>query len=87
MIKIDFDNFMLIKGIDRQQKVPMNARQVFAEELYSHGQGIAFHALALKIYNGVGKQEFSEEEYGLMVWFSEKFMTPAFMDSLKALKV
>lgn len=87
MIRIDFDNFMLIKSIDGQEKVPMNVRHVFAEELYSHGQGIAFHALALKIYNGVGEQEFSDEEYDLMVSFSGQLMTPAFMDSLKALKV
>jgi len=83
MTKIDFDRFMLIKSIDGQKKAEMNVRRVFAEELYSRGQGLAFHALALKIYNGDGVQEFNEEECKLMVTFASQCMSPAFLDSLQ----
>lgn len=83
MTKIDFDRFMLIKSIDGQKKAEMNVRRVFAEEIYSRGKGLAFHALALKIYNGEGCQDFTDEECALMVSFASQCMSPAFLDSLQ----
>ena len=85
-MKINFEKFPLYKGIDKSEVEVLNAKRVFAEELYTKGQGVAFHALALKIYNSNGEEEYSDEEYSLMIAFSEHMMTPNFIDSLKALK-
>ena len=82
---INFEQFMLYKGIDRKEVEVMDVKQVFAEEIYNRGQGLACHALALKIYNSTGDTEYSDEEYKLMQVFSEQCMTPSFIDSLRAI--
>ena len=84
-MKIDFEHFTLYKGIDKSIKETMDVRQVFAEEMWNHAQGIAYHALALKIYNSHGETEYTDEEYQLMLHYAEYGMTPAFIDSLRAL--
>ena len=83
-MKIDFENFPVRQGIGKNC-LPMDVRRVFAEEIYNKGQGLVCHALALKIYNSKGSEDYSDEEYHLMIMFSEQFMTPAFIDSLKSL--
>lgn len=85
MASINFDRFVLFKSIDGSETEVLNVRRVFAEELYTRGQGIACHALALKIYNGDGAQEFSAEECRLMTAFAEQIMAPNFIDSLNFL--
>lgn len=84
-MKINFEQFRLYQGLDKYVEV-LNVKNVFANELYNRGQGIAFHALALKIYNSEGETEYNDMEYALMVDFANNCMTPSFIDSLKALK-
>lgn len=85
-MKINFEKFRLFKGVAKQDVEVLNVKRVFADELYNRGQGIAFHALAFKIYNSNGETEYTDDEYMLMVMFSEQCMSPNFMDSIKALK-
>lgn len=85
-MKIDFENFRLFKGIDKKNVEVLNVKNVFADELYTRGQGIAFHALALKIFNSDANTDYNENEYQLMTMFAEHCMSPNFIDSLKALK-
>lgn len=84
-MKIDFEKFPLFQGLSGQRQV-LNVKHVLADELYTKGQGIAFHALALKIYNSEGETEYSDMEYALLLDFAEHCMTPSFIDSLKSLK-
>ena len=85
-MKIDFENFRLFKGIDKKNVEVLNVKNVFADELYTRGQGIAFHALALKIFNSDANTDYNENEYQLMMMFAEQCMSPNFIDSLKALE-
>ena len=85
-MKIDFENFRLFKGIDKKNVEVLNVKNVFADELYTRGQGIAFHALALKIFNSDANTDYNENEYQLMKMFAEQCMSPNFIDSLNALK-
>ena len=85
-MKIDFENFRLFKGIDKKNVEVLNVKNVFADELYTRGQGIAFHALALKIFNSDANTDYNENEYKLMTMFAEQCMSPNFIDSLNALK-
>ena len=85
-MKIDFENFRLFKGIDKKNVEVLNVKNVFADELYTRGQGIAFHALALKIFNSDANTDYNENEQQLMTMFAEQCMSPNFIDSLNALK-
>lgn len=85
-MKIDFEKFRLFQGIDKKNVEVLNVKNVFADELYTRGQGIAFHALALKIFNSDANTDYNENEYQLMTMFAEHCMSPSFIDSLKALK-
>ena len=58
-MKIDFENFRLFKGIDKKNVEVLNVKNVFADELYTIGQGIAFHALALKIFNSDANTDYN----------------------------
>lgn len=85
-MKIDFEHFKLYKGIDKEAYDLFDARKVFADAIYTKGTGIAFHALAFKIYNSNSETEYSDEEFELMAVFSEQCMSPRFIDSINALK-
>ncbi len=84
MIKIDFENVEVYTDLDKKNKVTASVRKEFANVVYQNGQGIAFHALALKIWNGV--KEYSDEEYDLIMKVAEVFYAPCFIDALRACK-
>lgn len=85
-MKINFECFPLYKCLSKNNVEILNVKNVLADELYTKGHGIAFHALALKIYNSEGETEYSDMEYALLLEFAENVLTPNFIDSLKALK-
>ena len=60
-------------------------KKKIANDLYNHGQGIEFHALALKIYNAKGEIELDEQEYGLLMAYANQMCTPAVIDALQSL--
>ena len=86
MVKINFDNIKLYTDITKTKSVNSNIRTSVANDLYTHGQGIVFHALALKIYNGQGEQEFSDEEYGIIMDYANQMCTPIVIDALSEYK-
>lgn len=81
-MKLNFKQFMLFQGIDKQNIVLTDVSKAIANGLYSQAQGIAAHALALKIYNAQGEEEYSDEEIEMLRNFSKQ-CTPAFMDSFE----
>lgn len=84
-MKINFKELPLYTGISKQNKVVCDARESFADVLYSHCNGIRSKNLALKIFNSVGEIELSEEDVQLVLMASNSFCTPAFIDSLNEL--
>lgn len=83
MVKINFSSIKLYKDLSKANCVISNIRKDVANDLYTHGQGIAFHALALKIYNGQGEQEFNDEEYNIIMRYAEQMCTPSVIDALR----
>lgn len=81
-MKLNFKQFILFQGIDKKNAVLTDVSKAVADGLYNSAQGIAAHALALKIYNAVGEEEYSDEEIEMLRNFS-KHCTPAFMDSFE----
>ena len=86
MVKIDFGKLKVYREVSKTTYVVVDMRKSVAQDLYQNGQGIAFHSLALKIYNGEGEQEFSDEEYNLIMAYAHQIATPAMIDALSSYK-
>lgn len=82
-MKIDFEQFEVYSDLAKKNKVVLNVKEDFANVIYQRGQGIAFHALALKIWNSHGEEEYNENEYALMKRISEALFSPQFIDALE----
>lgn len=80
-MEIDFEKIEVYTDLDKSNKITANVRKEFANIVYQNGQGIAFHALALKIWNG--EKQYSDEEYELIMKIAEVFYTPCFIDALR----
>lgn len=81
-MKLNFKRFILFQGIDKKNALLTDVSKAIADGLYNTIQGIASHALALKIYNATGEEEYSDEEIEMLRNFSKQ-CTPAFMDSFE----
>lgn len=84
MIKINFEDITVFADIERKTALRKNLKQEVANSLYQYGQGIAFHALALKIYNSKGELELDDEEYELLMAYARQMCTPAIIDALES---
>lgn len=83
MIKIDFSNITVYTDIAKTKAVVKDLKEEVANDLYMHGQGIAFHALALKIYNAQGEVELDDKEYQLLMNYANQMCTPMIIDAFK----
>lgn len=81
-MRLNFKQFILFQGIDKKNALLTDVSKAIADGLYNTVQGIASHALALKIYNATGEEEYSDEEIEMLRNFSKQ-CTPAFIDSFE----
>lgn len=81
MKKINFEALELFTDIEKTQSVKQNVKSQLANVIYKRTNGIAMHALALKIYNSKGEEEYTEEECKLIKQVSEQ-LTPVFIDAI-----
>ncbi len=81
-MKIDFSRIEIFTDIAHQNCSICDLRTQFADVIYKTGNGIAAHALALKIYNSEGATEFDENECTLIKKYSE-LCAPAFIDAIE----
>ena len=86
MTKIDFSKLTVYTDITKKNAIVKDIKEEVANDLYMHGQGIAFHALALKIYNSNGEVELDDKEYDLLMNYVNQMCTPAIIDAFKSLK-
>ncbi len=82
MPKINFQQFKMYASITRMNVQTIDAREQFADMIYTHVNGIKAHALALKIYNSKGETEYNEEEVKLIRAVAEQWCVPGFIDGL-----
>ena len=85
MVKINFSDITVYTDIGKTLAQRVDIRKEVANDLYKNGTGIAFHALALKIYNGEGEQEFSDEEYSILMNYVRQMGTPMMIDAFENL--
>jgi hypothetical protein len=86
MVKINFKEIKIYKDIAWTKYEVVDMQDEVANAMYEKGQGIKFHALALKIYNAKGEIELDEQEYGLLMAYANQMGTPAVIDAFNALK-
>lgn len=83
-MRIDFKHFTVPTGINGLHKRTGDARESFADIIYTMVNGIRAHALAMKIYKSDGTEEYTDAEVRLMKDVAERYCTPAFIDGLRA---
>lgn len=83
MKKLNFQSLEIYSDISKQSKVTGDARESFANILYTQANGIKMHALAMKIYQSQGLTPYTDEEFSIIENVSNKFCTPAFIDGLQ----
>lgn len=84
IMKIDFEHFTVPTGIGGSGTRTGDARESFADVIYTRVNGIRAHALAMKIYKSDGTEEYTDAEVRLMKDVAERYCTPAFIDGLRA---
>ena len=82
-MEIDFKRLEIFDGVAHRSCTVVDVREPFADVIYQHGNGVAAHALALKIYNSQGPTQYSEQEVEL-IRRSAGLCSPAFMDAVQA---
>lgn len=82
-MKIDFQHFNVYMAVNHKSARTMDVRESFADMIYNNVNGIKAHALALKIYNGEGSVEYTDEEVSLMGTVAERLCVPGFIDGLR----
>lgn len=83
-MKINFDLVQVFTDLAKTQCVRQSIRKEFANLIYTQGNGIEAHALALKIYNGDADTEYNEQEVMLIRRFS-LLCTPCIIDAFNEL--
>lgn len=82
MVKINFESLRVFKDIEHKVCEVIDVKMAVANELYDKGQGIAFHALAMKIYNSQGDTEYTDEEYELIMNYANQMCRPSVIEAL-----
>ena len=83
-MKLNFDEVEIYNGISKTKKHVENIREAFADYLYKNAEGIAGHAIALKVYNGNPDTEYTPQEVELIRAFSQG-CTPVIIDTITEL--
>ena len=82
MVKLNFEKMPCYVDIRRQAKMELDIKFDFSNAMYKKGAGIAVGALALKIYNSCGDEEYNEQECRMILDFASS-MNPFIRDSIK----
>lgn len=83
-MKIDFDRLEVFTDLERRHCTVAKLRRPLANALYTLGSGISCHALALKLWNTAGAQDFSGEEAALIRSLAERACSPAVIEAVRA---
>ncbi len=81
MKKINLEKLEVFLNIAKTQRVEQNVKSDLADIMYKTGKGIAYHALALKIYNSSGETEYTDDECELIREVSQT-CAPFFIDAI-----
>ena len=72
--------------LDKTTPIILDISKELANGLYKTAQGIDGHALALKIYNSTGEEDYNDLEIELIAKYANQYGTPFFIDALNSIK-
>ena len=82
MAKLNFKKFPCYADIRKENKREYDLQYDLANQMYLNGSGVAMGALAMKIYNADGEQDYNEQECRIIIDFA-KTLNPIIHDSIK----
>lgn len=82
MKKIDFSKVEIYTGLAKKSCVVQDLREPFADAMYQRCIGLPAHALAIKIYNSKGEEEYNEQECEIIKQCAENFWSPSVIDAV-----
>ena len=85
-MNIDFKKFKVYDTLDKTTHIILDISKELANGLYKTAQGIDGHALALKIYNSTGEEDYNDLEIELIAKYANQYGTPFFIDALNSIK-
>lgn len=80
-MQIDFTKIAVPMDIAKTNFQVADIREEFAKVIYVRGSGVGCHALALKIYNSKGEENYNDKEIGIIKQFAQ-ICTPCVMDAI-----
>jgi len=83
MKKLDLEHLRVPLGICCESYQTVDAREAFADLLYTRMGGLRSHHLAFKIYGSKGATEYSDEELSLIFGAAERHCLPNVIDGLR----
>lgn len=85
-MKINFKEFQVYTNLDKTESTTLNIAKELADGIYKTAQGVAGYSVALKIYNAIGEEEYTDEEFDIIMKYANTYGTPFFVDALNNLK-
>lgn len=82
-MNIDFSKIEVFVDLTKETCIVQDIKNEFANAIYTNIAGLPAHALAYKIYNSKGVEDYSDDECRLISKCAELVLTPAYIDALK----
>lgn len=82
MVRINFKQLPVYTGISRKETVTGDARESFADVLYTRVNGVRAKSLALKIFNSDGEVELDGEDEKLVRFAAVNLCVPSVGDAI-----
>ena len=85
-MKINLEHLEVFMTLDKKQCQVVNARKQIANLIYSQGAGLglAGQALAVKMWNGNGDTEYTDDDVKIIKELVERTTAPCFIDAVNA---
>lgn len=80
-MKLNFKELHVFNGLSRATEAVEDVRELFADAIYSAGNGVAALELCRKIYNSDGEEEYTDREVELIKQYAP-LGTPRFIDAV-----
>lgn len=80
-MKLNFKELHVFNGLSRATEAVEDVRELFADAIYSAGNGVAALELCRKIYNSDGEEEYTDREVELIKQYAS-LGTPRFIDAV-----
>jgi hypothetical protein len=83
MKTINLKELAVYTGVSKTEKVTGDARESFANIVYTRMNGIQAHELAFRLYRSDGAVSVSDGDAQIIMNVARQYCTPAFIDAIE----